>query len=102
MVHSLQTLKNGEIKLYLRTKSIQMTLLNKPIAAKSGLLTALLISLVSFSFASKPIPGRVISLAGLVINAQTLLPIESAKILDNEGHTLGTTNKDGYYKIRFT
>jgi hypothetical protein len=75
--------------------------MKKPNIIRAALLAAFLVSLVSFSFASPRLPERVISLAGLVVNAQTLSPIESAQIFDAEGHKLGTTDKNGYYKIRF-
>ncbi len=43
---------------------------------------------------------RNIDIAGLIVNSQTLLPIESAKIYDSEDKILGVTDKKGYYKIR--
>lgn len=75
--------------------------MKKPNIIKAALLAAFLVSLVSFTFASTNLPTRVISLAGLVVNAQTLSPVESAQIFDAEGHKLGTTDKNGYYKISF-
>ena len=70
--------------------------MKKPNIIRAALLAAFLVSLVSFSFASGRFPTRVISLAGLVVNAQTLSPVESAQIFDAEGHKLGTTDKNGY------
>jgi hypothetical protein len=75
--------------------------MKKPNIISGALLAAFLVSLVSFSFASTRFPERIINLAGLVVNAQTLSPIESAQIFDAEGHKLGTTDKNGYYKISF-
>lgn len=75
--------------------------MKKPNIIRAAPLAAFLVLLVSFSFASPHTPGRVISLAGLVVNAQTLSPIESAQIFDADGHKLGATDKNGYYKISF-
>lgn len=77
-------------------------MMNKPIAAK--LVTAILLVILSasFSFASiGNIDTRNIYLAGLVVNAQTLSPIEYAKIYDTDNNLLGTTDKYGYYNITF-
>jgi hypothetical protein len=66
----------------------------------SGLVIVLIIFAYSFSLASKTkLNSRSIDLAGLVVNAQTLLPIESATIYDAERNALGTTDKNGYFKI---
>lgn len=77
--------------------------MNRFIIAKSGLLIALIIIFSSFSFASKKKAGiRNIDLAGLVVSAQTLSPIESAKIYDSDGNLLGATDKNGYYNVRIS
>jgi hypothetical protein len=77
--------------------------MNRFIVAKSRLLITLIIIFSAFSFASKKKVGiRNIDLAGLVVNAQTLSPIESAKIYDSDGKLLGTTDKNGYYNVRIS
>jgi len=43
---------------------------------------------------------RNIDIAGLIVNSQTFLPIESATIYDSENKILGATDKNGYFKIR--
>lgn len=43
---------------------------------------------------------RNIDIAGLVVDAQTLLPIKGAAIYDAQNNVLGTSNAKGYYKIQ--
>jgi len=75
-------------------------MINKPIIAKLAIATMLIILSFSSLFASiRHFDARNIELAGLVVNAQTLSPVESAKIYDEENNELGTTDKNGYYKI---
>lgn len=74
--------------------------MNKLITAKLTAVILLVILSLSVSYASiRNADARNIGLAGLVVNAQTLSPIESAKIYDTENNLLGTTNKNGYYNI---
>ena len=47
------------------------------------------------------ISTRSIQLAGLILDSETLLPIENAFIRDSEGSTLATTDNNGYYNIEF-
>lgn len=75
-------------------------MINKLITSKLATVIILLIFSFSTSFASvRHFDARNIQLAGLVVNAQTLAPVESAKIYDEENNELGTTDKNGYYKI---
>jgi hypothetical protein len=90
--------------------------MEKRLSPKSYLLGLLLISMFSVSraasiaddnfitiekqlFANKTPAGRNIALAGLVANANTLLPVDSANIYDGENNMLGTTDKNGYFKV---
>jgi hypothetical protein len=56
-----------------------------------------------FSFAAPAkLDTRNINIAGLVYNAETLAPVEQAAIYDTESHLLGTTDKNGYFKVTIT
>lgn len=67
---------------------------------KSGLIMLLLMFVSVFSATAIKTPNlRVISIAGLVVNAQTLSPIQSAKLYDSAEHLLGQTDKNGYFNI---
>jgi hypothetical protein len=75
--------------------------MNQFTLAKSGLVITLIIFFSSFSVAAKRNSAtRSIDIAGLVVNAQNLAPIESAKIYDSEDHLLGSSDKNGYYHIQ--
>lgn len=47
------------------------------------------------------ISSRSIQLAGLILDSETLLPLEKAIITDSEGTTLAKTDNNGYYNIEF-
>lgn len=47
------------------------------------------------------ISSRSIQLAGLILDSETLLPLENAIIKDSEGSTLAKTDNNGYYIIEF-
>ncbi len=47
------------------------------------------------------ISSRAIQLAGLILDSETLLPLENAIITDSEGSTLAKTDNKGYYNIEF-
>ena len=67
---------------------------------KSSLIISLVMFLSVFSaIASKKPNPRIINIAGLVVNAQTLSPIQSAKIYDSAAHLLGETDKKGYFNV---
>jgi hypothetical protein len=67
---------------------------------KSSLLIVLITSL--FSFTAKAYAfDRTIEIAGLVVNAKDLSPVQSAEIYDADGKMLGKTDKNGYYDIHF-
>ncbi len=69
-----------------------MNKLNFKIISLSALLV---VFLLSFS----PVSGRNINIAGLVVNAATLLPIQAANVYDAENRIVGTTDENGYFKI---
>lgn len=74
--------------------------MNKHIVIKPVLILVLIIALFSFSFASTKAPAtRAINLAGLVFDAGTLAPVDSAKIYDGDGNLLGVSDKKGYYNV---
>lgn len=73
--------------------------MNLRILIRSLLTIALVALLIPFSFASKVTASRNINLAGLIFNVQTLTPVEDAKIYDTDGNILGTSDKNGYYRI---
>jgi len=53
------------------------------------------------SFAEKRnLDSRYINIAGLVVNAETLLPVADAKIYDINNTLLGSTDKNGYFDIK--
>lgn len=60
---------------------------------------AILMFSFNFSYAFNKNGERNINIAGLVVNTQTLLPIESAKIYDSANNLLGTTDEKGYFNI---
>jgi len=68
---------------------------------KNTILIILITSLIlSFSFAEKRnLDIRKIGIAGLVVNAQTLLPVENAEIHDINNKLIGTTDPKGYFNI---
>ncbi|WP_184545820.1 hypothetical protein [Mucilaginibacter sp. FT3.2] len=43
---------------------------------------------------------RPINFAGLIVDAKTMLPVEAAKIFNDDNQLLGVTDKNGYYKIK--
>ena len=47
------------------------------------------------------ISSRSIQLAGLILDSETLSPLENAIITDSEGSTLAKTDNNGYYNIEF-
>ncbi len=58
------------------------------------------VSTFSLSLAAKKHSAiRNINLAGLIVNAQTLAPVEAAEIYDDSNKLLGATDKNGYYKV---
>lgn len=76
--------------------------MNKPFAIKSAFVIAF-ISLFSLQFVSARVTSdRSIELAGLVINAQNLSPIDAVQIYDADNNLLGSTDKNGYYHIHFS
>ncbi|MFA6246011.1 MAG: hypothetical protein WC615_03660 [Mucilaginibacter sp.] len=71
-----------------------------PAAAKQILTIAFALLLNAFSFASAKSPEvRDINIAGLIFNSETLSPIDSATIYDSGNNILGTTDKNGYFKV---
>jgi hypothetical protein len=79
-----------------------MIFTNKAIAPKIGLIIALIFFSLS-AFSQKTIAQvRNIDIAGLVVDAQTLLPVEGAAIYDAQNTVLGTSDAKGYYKIQLT
>ncbi|MBD1385240.1 hypothetical protein IDJ75_08105 [Mucilaginibacter rigui] len=69
-------------------------------AAKLILTIAFTVLLSTLSFVSAKTPEvRDINIAGLVFNSETLSPIDSAAIYDSGNNILGTTDKNGYFKI---
>jgi hypothetical protein len=69
-------------------------------AAKLILTITIAVLLNAFSFASAiNSEVRDINVAGLVFNSETLIPIDSATIYDTGNHVLGSTDKNGYFKV---
>jgi len=73
--------------------------MKRPNTIRTGSLVAFFALLALFT--SARLAERVVNLAGLVVNAQTMSPIESVEIFDGSGYKLGSTDKNGYYKISF-
>lgn len=66
-----------------------------------NLIFLLLIFTSSISFSLDGISNiRNINIAGLIVDAQTLSPLENAKIYDADNNLLGTTDQHGYFKIK--
>jgi hypothetical protein len=63
-----------------------------------GFITALVLTSAAHA-SNKEENMREINFAGLVVDAGTLLPIESAAVFDSKNNLLGLTDKNGYYKI---
>jgi hypothetical protein len=74
--------------------------MNKAISLKFGLITGLIIFSISVFSQKLTAQVRDIDVAGLVVDAQTLLPVEGAAIYDAQNKVLGTSNAKGYYKIQ--
>jgi hypothetical protein len=88
--------------LYLMLIFISRIKMKKPAAIRSALIIAFIISSFSVAFATKTnSTDRTIELAGLVVNAKDLSPVEAAKIYDADNNLLGSTDKNGYYHIHF-
>jgi len=72
----------------------------KNIKIKSATALAILFLLVMSSFTTKSnFKMRKIIVAGIIVNAQTLKPLEKAKLYDRNNNLVGETNTDGYFKI---
>jgi len=71
------------------------------LAASKFVLSACLAAFSFFTVAFKTTAQvRNIDIAGLVVDAQTLLPVNRAAIYDAQNKVLGTSNAKGYYKIQ--
>lgn len=74
--------------------------MNKSFALRFRGISLLIIFSLS-AFSRKTIAQvRNIDIAGLVVDAQSLLPVEGATIYDAQNTVLGTSNAKGYYKIQ--
>ncbi len=72
----------------------------RSVILKSTIFAVLLLFINNALFAAvKKAPPRTIHIAGLVVNAKTLMPVEAANIFDAEDHLLATTDKNGYYNV---
>ena len=74
--------------------------MKKALIKTGGLAALMVICWSMFCFAGEKSAGeRHIDIAGLVFNAETLLPVDSAAICDADNHVLGTTDQNGYFKV---
>lgn len=66
-----------------------------------NLIVAAALAVLSGFTAKAAANARTIAIAGLIVDAQTMQPLESAEVDDVNGNRLGVTDKNGYYKISF-
>ncbi|WP_086978943.1 hypothetical protein [Elizabethkingia miricola] len=68
------------------------------------ILISILATIFAFKIyaAERAVQYRDMELAGIVVDSQSLSPIEKVSILDNNNKKIGETDSNGYFKVKFT
>lgn len=70
------------------------------LSLKNFAFTLLIMTLVSSSSLAKMHDIRIIKLSGLIVDATTMQPLKSAKIIGPNGNVIGQTDDMGYYNVK--
>ena len=67
------------------------------------ILISILTAVLSFKVyaGERTIQNRDMELAGVIVDAQSLAPIENVAILDKNNKKIGETNANGYFRVKF-